>query len=404
MVEEKFSTAKEKAKEEVQKAAAVSLTADMWTSMNMEAYLGVTCQYITGEDSLNTVVLGVEHFPLNHTAHNLAHAMTAIMEEWGIRNKVSCLVTDAAANMKACARVLQVRHSICVAHALNLIVRKSFDQVPALADIQEKARKIVTYFRTSTAGKERLGQIQGSMRRPKKKLLIEVETRWNSTLFMLERLFEQHEAVGAALASLNTDIMPLSCQENEVIQETSKVLGPFQQATVELSEEMRVSGTKIIPLMKMVHHTIQCEAVNLHTDPAKHLADNLLRRLKEHLAGLESVSVMTLATLLGPRFKDLGFHSPLKANEAVKRLRMECGRVMHDSAPQMPQAATYDATAPGTSTPSSGAYLPLHDIYKPRSPERDVLNIFNSTLPGTISCDHTQSTYLSRKLLKKTQH
>lgn len=31
MVEEKFITAKEKAKEEVQNAAVVSLTADMWT-------------------------------------------------------------------------------------------------------------------------------------------------------------------------------------------------------------------------------------------------------------------------------------------------------------------------------------------------------------------------------------
>ena len=302
MVEEKCSTAKEKVKEEVQKATSVSLTADMWTSMNMEAYLGVTCHYISEEDTLNTTVLGVEHFPLNHTADNLAHAMTQIIQEWGIKHKVSCLVTDAAANRKACARVLQVRHSICVAHALNLIVRKSFDQVPVLADLREKARKIVTYFRTSTTGKERLGQIQVSMGRPKHKLVIEVETRWNSTLFMLQRLFEQREAVGAALASLHTDIIPLSCQENDVIQETSKVLAPFHQATVELSEEKRVSGTKIIPMFKMLHHTVQCEVGNLQTDPAKHLADNLIHRLKEHLASLQSVSVMTLATLLDPRY------------------------------------------------------------------------------------------------------
>ncbi|XP_034530089.1 uncharacterized protein LOC117805468 [Notolabrus celidotus] len=39
MVEAKYETAKEKAKAKVEKAATVSLTSDMWTSINMDAYL-----------------------------------------------------------------------------------------------------------------------------------------------------------------------------------------------------------------------------------------------------------------------------------------------------------------------------------------------------------------------------
>ncbi|KAM8836941.1 E3 SUMO-protein ligase ZBED1-like [Spinachia spinachia] len=39
MVEAKYESAKEKAKAEVAKVAAVSLTSDMWTSINMDAYL-----------------------------------------------------------------------------------------------------------------------------------------------------------------------------------------------------------------------------------------------------------------------------------------------------------------------------------------------------------------------------
>lgn len=136
-------------------------------------------------------------------------------------------------------------------------MRKSFDQVPIFADRREKSRKIVTYFRTSSTAKEHLCQLQESVGRPKHKLLIEVETRWNSTLFMLECLFEQREAVGAALASLHTDLLPLSSLENDTIEETAKLLGPFHQATVELLEENRVSGSKVIPLLKMLHHTVQ---------------------------------------------------------------------------------------------------------------------------------------------------
>lgn len=51
MVEDKYKATKEKALALVSKASAVSLTADMWTSMNMDAYLAVTCHFITEEVS-----------------------------------------------------------------------------------------------------------------------------------------------------------------------------------------------------------------------------------------------------------------------------------------------------------------------------------------------------------------
>lgn len=51
----------------MQMAAAVSLTADMWTSMNMNAYLAVTCDFVGEDHILNTVILGVQHFPVAHT-------------------------------------------------------------------------------------------------------------------------------------------------------------------------------------------------------------------------------------------------------------------------------------------------------------------------------------------------
>ena len=91
--------------------------------MNMDAYLAVTCHFIS-DGVLNTTLLRVQHFPKSHTAQNLAEAKGAIMEEWGIRNKVTCLVTDAAANMLACGRELHLKQAVCVAHAINLMVKK----------------------------------------------------------------------------------------------------------------------------------------------------------------------------------------------------------------------------------------------------------------------------------------
>lgn len=52
-------------KMEVQQAVAVSITADMWTSVNMEADLALTRHYINENLQLCTSVLGV------HTFHKL---------------------------------------------------------------------------------------------------------------------------------------------------------------------------------------------------------------------------------------------------------------------------------------------------------------------------------------------
>lgn len=62
---------------------------------------------------------------------------------------------------------------------------------------------------------------------------------------MLQCLFEQREAVGAAVISLCTDLLPLSSREYDATEEELKVLGPFHQATVEQSEE---KASKVIPL------------------------------------------------------------------------------------------------------------------------------------------------------------
>ncbi|XP_029942702.1 zinc finger BED domain-containing protein 1-like, partial [Salarias fasciatus] len=324
MVAKKYEEERERVKMEVQQAVAVSITADMWTSVNMEAYLALTCHYINENLQLCTSVLGVQYFPQSHTADNLAQVKRGMMEDWAITNKVKCLVTDAAPNMIASTRQLQIRHSICIAHSLNLLVKKSCDQIPTLTSIRHKARNIVTYFRSSTTAKEKLAQVQQQMGRPTLKLINEVPTRWNSTYQMLSRLHDEREPVWVSLASLKTDLTPLTADEYTIIGETLLVLAPFHQATVELSEERRVSGSKVIPMMKMLYHALERNASTLHTQAAIHLHEHLKRRVTDTASTVESLSVLTLATLLDPRFKSLGFRSSSKCNEAISRLRSEC--------------------------------------------------------------------------------
>lgn len=124
--------------------------------------------------------------------------------------------------------------------------------------------------------KDRLTQVQLQMGRQPLKLIQEVETRWNSCFQMFQRLYELRELVGAALASLQTDIPPLTAEEYRNVGECLRVLSPFNDATVELSEEKRVSGSKVIPLLKMLEQSLQEEMPSMATDMAAQLGEHLV--------------------------------------------------------------------------------------------------------------------------------
>ncbi len=74
--------------------------------------------------------------------------------------KVQSLVTDCAPNMNACATALQLRHITCHAHVLNLVVKRSVAQTPALEEIRSRGRIIVGHFKSSTTAKEKLSEKQ----------------------------------------------------------------------------------------------------------------------------------------------------------------------------------------------------------------------------------------------------
>lgn len=223
MVEAKYEEEKEKAKAELQGVETVSLTSDMWTSINMDAYLAVTCHFINKKDQLSMLLLGTKPFPRTHTAAHIAEEIASLMADWGLVNRVRCIVTDSASNMNATANNLNLRQNKCIAHCLNLVVKNSIEATPGLDEIRSVSRRIVTYFRTSTTARERLSQVQQQLGRGGKKLKLEVDTRWNSTLEMLQRLYEERDAVAAALASLNTDLTPLTNEQYENTGECIKV-------------------------------------------------------------------------------------------------------------------------------------------------------------------------------------
>ncbi|KAI7795648.1 putative zinc finger BED domain-containing protein 4-like [Triplophysa rosa] len=195
---------------------------------------------------------------------------------------------------------------------LNLVVTKSLSRTSDLDDIRTRARRIVAHFKSSTTAKEKLSEIQRQMGRPEHKLLQEVETRWNSTFTMLQRL-------------LNTTLLPLSAEDYDTINQCLSVLS-------------LVSGSKVIPIVKMLKHLASRQCASITHPIASNLVNNIHTNLQEKFAGLEKVTSLTLATLLDPRFKEVGFCSMTNCQAAVERLTRECASVIPAPAQPLPPA------------------------------------------------------------------
>lgn len=157
---------------------------------------------------------------------------------------------------------------------------------------------------------------------------------------MLERVAELREPVGAALAGLKTDIAALTSEDFNVVCGCLSVLSPFHEATIELSAEKKVSGSKVVPLLKMVEKSIQEETAKSTVPVARELGELLIKLLRERLHKMQSMSILSLATLLDPRYKALGFFCPIKTEEAIKRLTAECAHIMGSTSRSPPPAAS----------------------------------------------------------------
>ncbi|KAL1252152.1 hypothetical protein QQF64_019948 [Cirrhinus molitorella] len=306
MVREKYQEEKQKAMKHVKNIPSVCLTADMWTSLTMESYLGVTCHYTDSSTELGSVVLGVSKFPKSHTADNIKEALSDVISDWGLTGSVAAMVTDNAVNMVSGIQKLGLCHLPCFAQTINLIVKRAIEEQEVLADIRSRIRRMVSFFRSSTKATAKLMLAQESMGRQPLKLIQEVDTRWNSTHDILQRFIDLREPVGAALASLSSDIMPLS-SDFDIISESLEVLAPFKYATEELSAEKRVSASKIIPIIRMIQHKVAEKTALERNASASSLGTALQKYINKWCSNAESIRVLALATFLDPRFKTLGF-------------------------------------------------------------------------------------------------
>ena len=180
---------------------SVSLTVDIWSERAMRSYLGITAHFAgkevvqpAGKKKLSSLLLKFRCFLGSHTGESIGLAFEQALEEYEIKDKVTYVVTDNAANMRAAFKTrfpcveteadddhlgevdddifqglskadeLDIQAAVenttrrrisCFAHSLQLVVADGLKEARNLSAPLSKASRLSTLLHRSTIFKER---------------------------------------------------------------------------------------------------------------------------------------------------------------------------------------------------------------------------------------------------------
>ncbi|KAL4153704.1 hypothetical protein QTP88_001537 [Uroleucon formosanum] len=283
------------------------ITTDCWTSRSNMGYITITFHFIDTNFSLKSVLLGCHEFSESHTGLNLSNKIKLTLEEWNLEKKICFAVSDNANNIQNALSNLKIKHFGCFAHTLNLIVQGA---LKIESNLIEKIKTIVAHFRKSTSANKKLNnyQISNGAKEPKK-LLQDVSTRWNSTLYMIERMVELENSIRGTLGLLDNPPEGLNAEEWKVTRELCIVLRPFEEATRAVSGGKYMTASMVIILsegLKNVCNQLQKE--NYHSR-VHNVVSKLLSGMQDRNRWGYIIGSKTLGhcTFLDPRFKNIPF-------------------------------------------------------------------------------------------------
>ncbi|KAK3870849.1 hypothetical protein Pcinc_023961 [Petrolisthes cinctipes] len=252
-----YQHTKELVKSALKDVSAMTLTTDLWTSRVTESYMCVTCHFIDTQWDMKSFVLATTIMLGSHTGEKIGEQLKDIVTEWGLEGKIQAVVSDSGANMLAGIRHAGFKQIPCLAHTLNLVVKDALNGTSGLNEIVKKCSSICSFFHHSSKSSDKLKEIQCQLGLPEHKLIQSVDTRWNSTFYMLERLVEQQTAITTVLCLLGKNSLCLNETELQIIKNCLLSLKPFEEVTGEISAKKYVSVSRVIPLSTLVIHEVQ---------------------------------------------------------------------------------------------------------------------------------------------------
>lgn len=290
---------------------AISFIVDCWTSSNQHPFQGVIARWISNDWEVHHAVIDLTVLHGSHTGVNIAESFWNVLLDYGLVEKMLSVTTDNASNMDTLFEGLEklakergitfdsknyrVR---CFVHILNLASRAMIidigdgdratypsDDESDGEDVVEtpitkelpvvaKMRKGVVAIRRSPQRRETFSRQCRAADIQFKNLLRDVRTRFNATFTMMERAKEMKPAFDMTLRcipKLRKNV--LSIEEWNMIDELIKLLSPFKEAAVMLSNEHSPTMSGISSVYQVLFNHLESYTIN-DESPSKRARNN----------------------------------------------------------------------------------------------------------------------------------
>lgn len=283
-----------------------SFTTDIWTcKYTNSSFLSLTIHFFEKTClSLNQrshFSLACKKFPGSHTGDAIAEAFNSLLQEWNIkREHIHLVLADNAANMRNGFVKAKVNYEACFIHSLQLVIQDAIGSQRSVSDLIAKSRKIVSHFNHSQTACDKLSKLQEQLNLPKHKLFQDVQTRWNSSFYLLSRLLEQKQAVNLYILDHGT-LTDLTFSEWELVGSILNLLKPFEDITkITSSSDCFIS--EVIPFVSTI--TAYLNKENANFAGVGTMKEELKNSLNKRFENIFIKKHYTIATFLDPRFKD----------------------------------------------------------------------------------------------------
>lgn len=301
-------------------ANKISVSTECWVSVYMETFMAVTVHFLNENFDLFSLHLDSLILPLEHTSVTLANELNRVLTEWNLKDKLLMVVSDYATNIKtALENELGWKHFTCFVDTINCIVDDGLKE-ETVSYVIRKVKHIVDHFKTNNKATTNLivyQQNQGT--ETPLKLLQDVSTRWNYTFYMLERLILLEEVVTTTLPLTNLDVAShLTTDDWNVVRELCQILKPFENVTKTASGEEYLSASLVIPLSKGLNSVYKNLMDKPFEECVKTVVKKFYKSLDERFGKLENSDILSAATFLDPRFKQIAFRDKVKADLTKK--------------------------------------------------------------------------------------
>ncbi|XP_063399690.1 E3 SUMO-protein ligase ZBED1-like [Mytilus trossulus] len=261
---------------------SVSITSDTWTSNATKSFLTVTEHHVDKDWNLQSNVLVTREMPERHTGENLSERLKSTISEFELDGKIVSSVHDNARNMNCASEKCDFDDMRCFGHTIQLCIKPCLE-IPAIAKLTSRARKLVGHFKHSTTITAEMRKRQKLFGLRQNELIQDVVTKWNSTQLMIERLCEQRRVITDVMLDttvtkkkLITRFKPYDIETASTQHALASLLDPrhrtlnfFSPEQKKVAIEMLESKLDDVPLKPAVTKSSKALKTEVDKQPAK---------------------------------------------------------------------------------------------------------------------------------------